>query len=279
MRFLFVGTVAVGAICLLAQTPLRGQTAGTKNAIGMEFVKIPTGEYMMGCSSNDNACKPEEKPAHRVRITKTLEMGKYEVTQGQWKAVMDAANDSVFVGDNHPVENVTRAEAIAFANKLTERNDGYKYRLPTEAEWEYAARAGTTGPTYGPLDDIAWYGKNSNDESHPVGQKKPNAWGLHDMLGNVREWVSDTFAAPYYASSPVDDPPGAQANYGERGQPGYVGGAGVALPVIRGGAWPNPAEGVRASERYHYFGPTLRVSDVGFRLVREPAAAAAPAAR
>jgi formylglycine-generating enzyme required for sulfatase activity len=272
MRFVSVRTFAVAVTCLLAQVPSsKAQTAALKNAIGMEFVKIPAGEFMMGCSTGDSACKPEENPAHRVRITKVLEMGKYEVTQAEWKAVMNA-NESVFVGDKNPVENVTRAEAIAFANKLTERNDGFKYRLPTEAEWEYAARAGSTGATYGPIADIAWYGKNSNDETHPVGGKKPNAWGLHDMLGNVREWVSDTFAPPYYASSPVDDPPGAQANYGERGQPGFQGGAGVALPVIRGGAWPNPEEGVRLSERYHYFGPTLRVSDIGFRLVREPAA-------
>jgi formylglycine-generating enzyme required for sulfatase activity len=271
MRFVFF-VVVVAVTCLAVQVPANAQTAALKNAIGMEFMKIPVGEFTMGCSPDDNACKPEEKPAHKVRITKTLEMGKYEVTQAQWKAVMGAANDSVFVGDNNPVENVTRAEAIDFANRLTARNDGFKYRLPTEAEWEYAARAGATGATYGPLDEIAWYGKNSNDETHPVGGKKPNAWGLHDMLGNVREWTADTFAAPYYASSPVDDPPGAQSNYGERGQPGYAGGAGVALPVIRGGAWPNPEEGVRLSERYHYFGPTLRVSDVGFRLVREPVA-------
>jgi formylglycine-generating enzyme required for sulfatase activity len=271
MRVVIVGALAVGIVCVLAQAPSAAQTAGQKNAIGMEFVKIPTGEFMMGCSTGDSSCKEEEKPQHRVRITKTLEMGKYEVTQAQWKALMNA-NESVFVGDNHPVENVTRAEAIEFAKRLTGRNDGYTYRLPTEAEWEYAARAGTTGATYAPLNEIAWFGKNSNDESHPVGGKKPNAWGLYDMLGNVREWTADTFAAPYYASSPVDDPPGAQANYGERGQPGYVGGAGVALPVIRGGAWPNPEENVRASARYHYFGPTLRVSDVGFRLVREPIA-------
>jgi formylglycine-generating enzyme required for sulfatase activity len=269
MRYGFVGTFAIVAALLATHGQTSAQSAPLKNAIGMEFVKIPTGEFMMGCSTGDTTCKAEENPQHKVRITKTLEMGKHEVTQGQWKAVMNA-NESVFVGDNHPVENVTRAEAIDFARRLTMRNDGFTYRLPTEAEWEYAARAGTTGVTYGPLDEIAWYGKNSNDESHPVGGKKPNAWGLHDMLGNVREWTADTFSPVYYASSAVDDPPGAQVNYGERGQPGFQGGAGVALPVIRGGGWPNPESFLRASDRYHYFGPTLRVSDVGFRLVRQP---------
>jgi formylglycine-generating enzyme required for sulfatase activity len=194
-------------------------------------------------------------------------MGRTEVTQAQWKAVMNA-NESVFVGDNNPVENVTRAEAVDFANRLTMRSDGYRYRLPSEAEWEYAARAGTTGAAYGPLEEIAWFGKNSNDESHPVGGKKPNAWGLYDMLGNVREWTADTYLATYYAASPEDDPQGPPANTGlappGRGTPG------VALPIMRGGGWPNPESFLRASDRYHYFGPTLRVSDVGFRLVRQP---------
>jgi formylglycine-generating enzyme required for sulfatase activity len=154
------------------------------------------------------------------------------------------------------------------------RKDGFNYRLPTEAEWEYAARAGTAGATYGSLDEIAWFGKNSNDESHPVGGKKANAWGLNDMLGNVREWVADTYSATYYATSPVDDPPGAPANTGVRGGPTPVpgGSPGVALPVIRGGGWPNPEGFLRASDRYHYYGPTLRVSDVGFRLLRQPVA-------
>lgn len=272
MRFVG-GTFAIAVGCLLAQVPTlaqtTAQTAALKNAIGMEFVKIPAGEFMMGCSAGDKSCKDEEKPEHRVRITKAFEMGRYEVTQAQWKAVMNA-NESVFVGDNNPVEMVTRAEAIDFANRLNMRNDGYRYRLPTEAEWEYAARAGTTGATYGPLADIAWFGKNSNEETHAVGGKKPNAWGLYDMLGNVREWTADTFLATYYASSPADDPPGAPSNSGERGQPGYLGGAGVALPLIRGGGWPNPEEALRVSDRYHYYGPTLRLSDLGFRLVRQP---------
>jgi len=271
MKVVLAGAFAILATCLLMQVPSKAQTGTLKNAIGMEFAKIPAGEFMMGCSTGDTSCKPDEQPQHKVRITKAFEMGRYEVTQAEFKGVM-GVNQSSIVGDKNPVENVTRAEAIDFAAKLTAKNDGYRYRLPTEAEWEYAARAGTTGATYGPLDDIAWYAKNSNDESHPVGGKKPNPWGLYDMLGNVREWTADTYQANFYASSPADDPTGPQANYGERGQPGYAGGAGVALPVIHGGGRPNPAESLRVSERYHYFGPTLRVSDVGFRLVRVPAA-------
>jgi formylglycine-generating enzyme required for sulfatase activity len=235
----------------------------------MEFVQIPAGEFMMGCSPADGDCQDGENPPHRVRITKSFEMGTYEVTQAEWDAVMDE-NPSVILGDDRPVENVNRFEAIEFAEQLNARNDGYRYRLPTEAEWEYAARAGTTGATYGPLEEIAWFGANSDDESHPVGGKEPNAWGLYDMLGNVREWTADTYWAEYYAESPIDDPPGAPSNYGERGTPPYLGGAGVALPVIRGGGWPNPESSLRVSERYHYYGPNLRVSDVGFRLVREP---------
>jgi formylglycine-generating enzyme required for sulfatase activity len=269
MRLAFVGTFAIAVTCFLSQESSRAQTGALKNAIGMEFVKISVGEFMMGCSPGDNTCKEDEKPRHQVRITKGFELGKYEVTQAQWKAVMNA-NESAISGDNNPVENVTRADALDFAAKLTMRNDGYRYRLPTEAEWEYAARAGTTSVTYGPLEEIAWFGGNSDDESHPVGGKKPNAWGLYDMLGNVREWTADTYSATYYATSPVDDPPGAPPTTGlappGRGTPG------VALPVIRGGGWPNPESFLRASDRYHYFGPTLRVSDVGFRLVREPVA-------
>jgi formylglycine-generating enzyme required for sulfatase activity len=269
MRFVVAGMFAIAITFLLAQAPSTAQTGSPKNAIGIEFVKIPAGEFMMGCSPDDNNCKNDEKPQHQVRITKAFEMGKYEVTQVQWKAVMNA-NESAIVGDNNPVENVTRAEALDFANRLNMRNDGYRYRLPTEAEWEYAARAGTTGVTYGALEDIAWFGKNSDDQSHPVGSKKPNAWGLYDMLGNVREWTGDTYSANYYASSPVEDPPGAPPNTGlappGRGTPG------VALPIIRGGSWPNPADSLRVSDRYHYFGPTLRTSDIGFRLVREAVA-------
>jgi formylglycine-generating enzyme required for sulfatase activity len=268
MRSVFFGTFAVAVASLLAQVPPEAQTGALTNDIGMEFGEIPAGEFMMGCSPGDGSCKDDENPPHRVRITKPFEMGKYEVTQAQWESVM-GENTSVISGDDRPVENVNRFEALEFAERLSMRSDGYRYRLPTEAEWEYAARAGTTGATYAPLDEIAWFGPNSNDESQPVGGKEPNAWGLYDMLGNVREWTADTYWAEYYAESPVDDPPGAPSNYGERGTPPYLGGAGVALPVIRGGGWPNPESSLRVSDRYHYYGPNLRVSDVGFRLVRE----------
>ncbi len=163
----------------------------------------------MGCSTSDNDCTDDEKPAHRVQITKAFEIGKYEVTQSQWRSVM-GSNPSTIKGDDHPVETVSRDDARDFLARLTARNDGYRYRLPTEAEWEYAARAGTTTAQPAPLDEIAWYDADSEDESHPVGRKKPNAWGLYDMFGNVREWVEDLFARDFYANSPLADPTGPQ---------------------------------------------------------------------
>ena len=239
------------------------------------------GEFMMGCSEGDNDCTSEEKPAHRVRITKGFEIGKFEVTQTAWQAVM-GSNPSTIKGENRPVETVSKNDVHDFLGRLNSRNDGYKYRLPTEAEWEYAARAGTPLPKS--LNDVAWYAENSGDETHPVGQKKANAWGLYDMLGNVREWVEDVYIRDYYSISPAADPVGAQAANGFPGDGGGRGrgfggpkgfgrgGPGRQLPVVRGGAWDNPASFVRVSARYHYYGPTLRVSDIGFRVVREPAA-------
>lgn len=282
MRRLRIGLII--GLSLLAQS-----TNPPKNAIGMEFVKIAPGEFVMGCSTDDAVCTTEEKPAHHVQITKTFELGKYEVTQAQWQAIM-GSNPSTIKGDDRPVETVAKGDVQDFLAKLNERNDGYKYRLPTEAEWEFAARAGTSGPTPAALDEMAWYGANSGDETHPVGTKKPNAWGLYDMLGNVREWVADNYTRDYYANSPAADPPGPTAQQGGggrqggNGRGGFRGGAGKQkgrggnakggqmrqLPVVRGGAWDNPADFVRVSARYHYYGPTLRVSDIGFRVARDP---------
>jgi formylglycine-generating enzyme required for sulfatase activity len=303
----------------------------------------------MGCSTGDQQCAADENPRHRVQITKGFEIGKYEVTQAQWLALMPN-NPSTHKGDNLPVETVSKLDAQEFIAKLNmsnARNDGYVYRLPTEAEWEYAARAGMDAPYSGPLDEVAWYGANSGDETHPVGQKKPNAWGLYDTQGNVREWVSDLYSANYYSTSPAADPtgpaPGARGGPGGRGQggrggrggnggrgvpggqgggppgqgpgpdaladppelppgatqqqqidalrqqvaqlrealrqllagpafPGFgrgQGGPGRGLPVVRGGGWDQAAAFQRVSARYSYYGPTLRVSDIGFRLVRQ----------
>jgi formylglycine-generating enzyme required for sulfatase activity len=348
---LIPAAVVLAGFSLLALSQSKNATSG-KNAVDMEFVKIAPGEFIMGCSDGDTQCNADEKPAHRVRITKAFEMGKYEVTQAQWRSVMNT-NPSTVHGDNHPVETVAKSDAEEFLAKLNAQNDGYRYRLPTEAEWEYAARAGTKSAFAGKLSDIAWYSENSEDETHPVGTKKPNAWGLYDMEGNVREWVSDTYGANYYSNSPQDDPtgpaPGQQGGRGGRGGPGpqtalppdapcggppnpqikdlelqidclrqqvafllqqlqgpgprgggfggpngppprgggpgggpngrggpggpgAPGGPGGNLPVMRGGGWDNLESFLRVSARYNYYGPTLRVSDVGFRVVREPVA-------
>jgi len=288
--------VFVLAAGLYAQKPAP-QPAGLRNAIGMEFVSIPAGEFAMGCSHADDACKADENPSHRVQISKPFEIGKYEVTQAQWVALMET-NPSGGKGETRPVETVSKIEAQDFIAKLNTAGDGYRYRLPTEAEWEYAARAGKDEPYAGPLDQVAWYAANSDDETHPVGQKKPNAWGLYDVQGNVREWVSDLYSANYYSNSPAVDPTGpTTSGRGGRGGPrggqgrgarqgfgrgpdgrrgfggpqGREGQGGIpsGLPVVRGGGWDQSAAFQRVSARFSYYGPTLRVSDIGFRVVRE----------
>jgi formylglycine-generating enzyme required for sulfatase activity len=252
LSWLFSLTVAV----LLAQAP------------EIEFVKIEPGEFLMGCSPKDStylpdgtvsACQAEAQPAHRVRITKSFEIGKYEVTQAQWESVM-GNNPSFFKGADHPVEQVSWEDVHEFLRRLSARADGYRYRLPTEAEWEYAARAGATGLYAGPsLAAMAWYGVGganlleSKGSTHPVGQKQPNAWGLYDVHGNVAERVEDWYSPDYYKASPQDDPTGPAS-----GQ----------IHVARGGSWYSNASYVRLANRYQNVA-VLRRRDVGFRCVRE----------
>jgi formylglycine-generating enzyme required for sulfatase activity len=182
----------------------------------MNFVRIPAGEFQMG-SENDS----DEQPVHRVKISRDFEMGKCEVTQAQWQAVM-GNNPSRFEGDNLPVENVSWSDVQEFIKRLNQADSKYQYRLPTEAEWEYACRAGTTGDYAGDLDAMAWYEKNSGGKTHAVGQKQANAWGLYDMHGNVWEWCQDWYDSNYYRQSPGADPTGPTAG---------------SARVFRGGSW------------------------------------------
>ena len=215
----------------------------------MEFVQIPAGEFRIG-SESEEAFYLEE-PVTRVRISRGFWLGKYEVTQGQWQAVM-GSNPSFFdeCGPDCPVENVSWEDAQEFIRRLNAAVGEERYRLPTEAEWEYAARAGTSGDRYGNLDAIAWYSGNSGDRTHPVGRKAPNAWGLYDMLGNVWEWTQDWYGD--YPGGSVTDPQGS-ASGSER--------------VFRGGSWGNNARSCRASYRINY-SPGIRDYDLGFRLLR-----------
>jgi formylglycine-generating enzyme required for sulfatase activity len=220
------------------------------NTIGMEFVPIPAGKFEMGSPS-------DEGPLHHVNIEKPFYMGRYEVTQKQWRAIM-GDNPSDFKGDDLPVETVSWYEVREFIKKLNEKEGIDTYRLPSEAEWEYACRAGTTtrysfGDSESELGDYAWYTVNSGDNTHPVGRKKPNPWGLYDMRGNVWEWVQDSWHSNYN-DAPTD---GSAWESGDG-----------TFRVIRGGGWRSFARNCRSALRFHGV-PRFRFSDLGFRLLRE----------
>jgi len=247
-----------------------------------EFVFIPPGEFLMGIPETE-AERDDDETLHKVRLTKGFYMQTTEVTQGQWRTIM-GNNPSSFkaCGDDCPVENVSWNHVQEFIKRLNRFIKGRKYRLPTEAEWEYAARAGTTtafangditetGCEYDPnLDAMGWYCGNSGVTykgcidatrregsscagTHPVAQKQPNAWGLYDMHGNVWEWCQDWYWYDSYPSEPVTDPKGPDAG---------------SARVYRGGSWTYDARYCRSADR-DYAHPAKRYYDLGFRLSRE----------
>ena len=218
------------------------------NSIGMAFVLIPAGEFFMGSPASDRNAYGNEKPSHLVMISQPFYLGRYPVTQGQWETIRKI-NQSRFTGNPLlPVDNVTYEESRQFLQRLNEREGVTHYRLPTEAQWEYACRADTETPRYQhDVDEIAWYKANSNRQTQPVGQKLPNVWGLHDMLGNVCEWCHDRMQ-PYKAGM-VSDPMGTD---------------GYAYPVVRGGCWLSSRRNVRAAYRLKGT-PGFRPGVLGFR--------------
>lgn len=238
-----------------SQSSIVSETSIQKTIDSFEFVSIPAGEFEMGSPSSEAGRYDNEGPVHRVKISNAFYMGKYEVTQKQWRDVM-GTNPSYFKGDNLPIELVSWNDAQEFIQKLNEKEGNNKYRLPSEAEWEYTARAGTTtsfsfGDDVSKLGDYAWYTENSGSKTHDVGQKKPNPWGLYDMHGNVWEWVQDKY----------------QSNYNGAPTDGSVYESGGSYRVVRGGSWLYHTRDCRLAFR-GYRVPDFRDFNLGFRLLR-----------
>ena len=228
------------------------------NSIGMKLAYIPPGEFMMGSPAGEKGRYADEGPQHRVRITKGFYMGATEVTQAQWQRVM-GNNPSKFKGESLPVETVSWADATEFCRKLSAK-EGKTYRLPTEAEWEYACRAGSTGPYAGNgrLDDMGWYSENSGNKTHAVATKQANAWGLYDMHGNVWEWCEDWDGEDYYKERPNPDIDPKGPGQGDNGR-----------RVLRGGSWYGSATFCRVGYRNNGTPSGVR-NTAGFRVSRTP---------
>ncbi len=242
-----------------------GETSGWTDpfaSLESPFVYIAPGTFPMGSPEYESG-RSDDEIMHEVTLTKGFYMLKTPVTQRQWQAVM-GNNPSSFMagGDNCPVENVSWNECQEFIKRLNEGEDGI-YRLPTEAEWEYACRAGSSTPlcngeiselycAHDPiLNEVGWYCGNSSRKSRPVAQKSPNAWGLYDMHGNVSEWCQDWYGE--YGSDSQTDPCGPASASGK---------------VVRGGSWLSNAKNCRSASRLDWL-PDSRIEFIGFRLVKE----------
>ncbi len=232
------------------------------NSIKMEFSLIPPGEFVMGALPTDKDANDDESPIHKVRITKSFYISKFLTTQGNWKSIMNN-NPSFFkkLGDDNPIERVSWYLIQDFIKRLNEKEklkpkEGY--RLPTEAEWEYVCKAGSSTKYYHSnksdlLEEYAWFSYTSNRSTQVVGTKKPNAFGIYDMLGNVREWCHDWYDPKYYQKSPVNDPQGPA-----KGE----------FKTMRGGSWYCVPRLTRTTQRYHHI-PSSKSFLIGFRLVKQ----------
>jgi len=234
------------------------QSIDLGHGVKLELVWIPPGEFIMGSPESESGRDSDESPQHSVRIAKGFWVGKYEVTQVQWQQVM-GSNPSCFKGNNNPVERVSWNDCQEFLQKMS-RITGKSFRLPTEAEWEYTCRAGTTSDLNSGkeltnidscpnLDQVAWYVTNSGYKPHPVGKKNPNAWGLYDMHGNVWEWCQDWKGS--YASGTQTDPQGPSSGSDR---------------ILRGGTWIFYAKNCRSAYRGG-LAPGFCTNFIGFRIV------------
>ncbi len=248
---------AISAPATATATPVSSVNAAPDALPQIEMVFVKGGTFTMGATPEQGRdAAYDEKPAHSVTVS-DFYIGKYEVTQAQWEAVM-GENPSHYKGENRPVESVSWNDIQEFIEKLNAKT-GKRYRLPTEAEWEYAARGGNQSAGYkysgsNNIDEVAWYGSNSASRTHIVGQKQPNELGLYDMSGNVWECCSDWYWSKYYKNALSDNPTGPATGSGR---------------VLRGGGYSNYASNCRVSTR-HFSGPSDRFINYGFRLVCQP---------
>jgi len=268
MRVRFFSLILILILAVMAQLAMSQESSPTAGQVrvnpkdGLRYVWIPPGTFLMGCSPGDDDCSDDEKPAHPVTITKGFWIGQTPVTVGAYERFAGASGRRMpkapdynknWADANMPIVIVTWDDARAYCAW----GGG---RLPTEAEWEYAARGGTKEARYGDLWDIAWYIGNSGGQAHDVAQKRPNAFGLYDTLGNVWEFVNDWYDSKYYQSSPSQDPPGPVSGEdfmeGRRNTgPRYV---------VRAGSWTDVTRTVRVSSRFGGL-PTGSSDYAGFR--------------